>query len=60
MGLDMNLHFTTFELVGVILSVIIARSVIADAESNWLEGVMLVGVYLMLGFGFFHMPAKPS
>jgi len=59
-GVDMNLHFTNFELVGVILSVIIARSVIGDAESNWLEGVMLIGVYLMLGFGFFHMPATPS
>jgi hypothetical protein len=34
--------------------VIIARSVIADAESNRLEGLMLIGVYLMLGFGFFH------
>jgi Ca2+:H+ antiporter len=60
MGVDMNLHFTDFELVGVLLSVIIARSVIADAESNWLEGVMLIGVYLMLGFGFFHLPVKPS
>src|SRR6516225_9071814 len=60
MGLDMNLHFSNFELVGIILSVIIARSVIADAESNWLEGSMLIGVYLMLGFGFFHMPATPS
>jgi Ca2+:H+ antiporter len=60
MGLDMNLRFSSFELVGVILSVIIARSVIADASSNWLEGVLLIGVYLMLGFGFFHIPATPS
>jgi Ca2+:H+ antiporter len=57
-GLDMDLRFPPFELVGVILSVMIARSVIADAESNWLEGVMLIGVYLMLGFGFFHMPVN--
>jgi Ca2+:H+ antiporter len=60
MGLDMNLRFSSFELVGVILSVIIVRSVIADASSNWLEGVLLIGVYLMLGFGFFHIPAAPS
>jgi Ca2+:H+ antiporter len=58
MGLDMNLHFSGFELVGVILSVIIARSVTADASSNWLEGALLVGVYLMLGFAFFHIPAN--
>jgi Ca2+:H+ antiporter len=60
MGLDMNLRFSSFELVGVILSVLIVRSVIADASSNWLEGVMLIGVYLMLGFGFYHMPATAS
>jgi Ca2+:H+ antiporter len=60
MGLNMNLRFTSFELVGVILSVIIVRSMIADASSNWLEGVLLIGVYLMLGFGFFHIPATPS
>ena len=57
MGLDMNLRFTNFELVGIILSVIIGRSLIADNSSNWLEGVMLVGVYLMLGIGFFFVPA---
>jgi Ca2+:H+ antiporter len=60
MGLDMNLRFSSFELVGVILSVLIVRSVIADASSNWLEGVMLIGVYLMLGFAFYHMPATAS
>ena len=59
MGVDMNLHFPGFEVLGVVLSVIIARSVIGDASSNWLEGAMLIGVYLMLGFGFFHMPANP-
>lgn len=57
MGLNMNLRFSNYELVGVILSVIIARSVIGDASSTLLEGVFLVGVYLMLGFGFYHMPA---
>jgi Ca2+:H+ antiporter len=56
MGTPMNLLFSQFELVGIILSVIIARSLIADNTSTWLEGVMLVGVYAMLGFGFFHLP----
>jgi Ca2+:H+ antiporter len=45
-------------LVGIILSVIIARSLIADNTSTWLEGVMLVGVYAMLGVGFFYAPAR--
>lgn len=58
MGLHMNLLFSKFELVGIILSVIIARSLIADNTSTWLEGVMLVGVYAMLGVGFFYAPAR--
>lgn len=57
MGLPMNLLFSEFELVGIILSVIIARSLIADNSSTWLEGVMLVGVYVMLGVGFYYAPA---
>lgn len=56
MGLPMNLLFSRFELVGIILSVIIARSLLADNSSTWMEGVMLVAVYAMLGFGFFNMP----
>jgi hypothetical protein len=38
--------------------VIIARSVIDEASSNWLEGMLLIGAN-MLGFGFFHMSANP-
>lgn len=60
MGTPMNLLFSQFELVGIILSVMTARSLIADNTSNWLEGVMLVGVYAMLGFGFFYLPAGPT
>ena len=60
MGTPMNLLFSRFELVGIILSVMTARSLIADNTSNWLEGVMLVGVYAMLGFGFFYLPAVPA
>jgi Ca2+:H+ antiporter len=56
MGLPMNLLFSSFELVGIILSVVIARSLLADNTSTWVEGVMLIAVYAMLGFGFFHMP----
>ena len=57
MGLGMNLRFSSFELIGIILSVIIGRSLIADNSSTWLEGVMLIGVYVMLGIGFFFVPA---
>ena len=56
MGQDMNLHFTRFEMWAVVLAVFITRMLIYDGESTWLEGLMLVAIYLMLGFGFFHLP----
>lgn len=56
MGQPMNLLFSKFELVGIILSVFIARNLIADHSSTWLEGLMLVTVYLMLGVGFYYSP----
>ncbi|MBI3796672.1 MAG: calcium/proton exchanger [Deltaproteobacteria bacterium] len=58
MGLPMNLLFSQFELIGIILSVVIAHSLISDHTSTWLEGVLLIAVYAMLGFGFFNMPAQ--
>lgn len=60
MGAHMDLLFSKFELVGIMLSVIIVRSLIADNTSTWLEGVMLVGVYAMLGFGFYYLPAASA
>jgi Ca2+/H+ antiporter len=33
---------------------------IFNGKSNWLEGLMLVGVYFMLGIGFFYLPAQPG
>lgn len=56
MGLNMNLLFSNFELIGVILSVYIVRSLIFDNRSTWLEGLLLIGVYAMLGFGFYYLP----
>jgi Ca2+:H+ antiporter len=52
----MNLIFSPFELVGVVLSVVIARDLLADNRSTWLEGVLLIAVYAMIGLGFYHMP----
>ena len=49
----MSIVFTPFELVAVASSVIIADRVSADGESNWLEGLQLVIVYLIIGAAFF-------
>lgn len=54
----MDLLFTTFEVVAVILSVVIARMVAEDGESNWLEGAMLLMLYVILALAFFFLPEE--
>lgn len=49
----MNLNFTPFEVLSVVVSVIILSYVATDGESNWLEGVQLLAVYAILGTAFF-------
>lgn len=55
-GKPMDLIFTPFEVVAVALSVGITGFVAMDGESNWLEGVMLIAVYIILGMAFFYLP----
>jgi Ca2+:H+ antiporter len=57
LGQDMNLLFSPYEMWAVIMAVFITRLLIYDGESSWLEGLMLIGIYFMLAFGFFHLPA---
>jgi len=56
-GQPMDLLFTTFEVLAVATSAWIVVLITADGESNWLEGVMLLAVYLILGLAFFYLPA---
>jgi Ca2+:H+ antiporter len=52
----MDLRFTTFEVVAVGISVWIMSIVAQDGESNWMEGVQLLGVYAILALAFFWLP----
>ena len=56
MGEPMDLAFTGFEVVAIVLATIIARELIADGKANWFEGFLLLGVYLILAIGFYHLP----
>ena len=53
----MDLVFTPAEVLAVVLSVAIANQVTGDGESNWLEGVQLLSVYLILVAVFYFLPA---
>ncbi len=51
----MDLVFNTFEMIALIAAVVVGAFVSLDGESNWLEGALLLGVYLILGFAFFYV-----
>lgn len=55
-GKPMDLDFNPFELVAVAVSVLIANSISSDGKSNWLEGILLLATYLVLGFAFYFHP----
>jgi Ca2+:H+ antiporter len=48
----MALVFNGFELAAVFIAVLIANQVTAEGESNWLEGVQLLAVYVVFAFAF--------
>jgi Ca2+:H+ antiporter len=52
----LNLVFSMLEVVAVALSVLIVGLVAHDGESNWLGGLLLIAVYVILGIAFFHLP----
>ncbi|MDR3636020.1 MAG: calcium/proton exchanger [Isosphaeraceae bacterium] len=56
MGQNMDLIFSPLELIAIVMAVYVARNLIYDGESSWLEGLILVAVYCMFGIGFLHRP----
>jgi Ca2+:H+ antiporter len=52
----MDLLFSTFELVAIGLSVVSIAFIAHDGETNWLEGLQLLAVYIILSLGFFFLP----
>jgi len=52
----MNLVFSPAELIAIIAGVAIISQIAGDGESNWLEGLQLLAVYLILGIVFYFLP----
>ena len=53
LGHPLHLTFTPLELGALAAAVIITGFVALDGRSNWLEGAMLIGVYLIAALAFF-------
>lgn len=58
LGAPMDLVFTIPEIVAVAVAVWTVAQIADDGESHWLEGVLLLALYLMLGVLFYHLPAE--
>ena len=54
-GNKMDLNFTSYEVASVLMAVSVTRAFTYDGESHWLEGVMILSVYVILGLGFYHL-----
>ena len=52
----MDLRFSAFEVLAVLAAVGVVNLVAQDGESNWLEGALLLAVYVVLGLAFFFLP----
>ena len=51
----MDLRFTPFEVVAVVAAVAIVNRVADDGESNWLEGALLLAVWVLLAVAFYFL-----
>ena len=52
----MDLRFSTFEVLAVLIAVAVLNLVAQDGETNWLEGALLLAVYLLLALAFYFLP----
>jgi hypothetical protein len=56
----MDLVFTPAEVLAVTFAAIIAGQIYGDGESNWLERVQLLAVYVILALLFYFLSATCS
>ncbi|KAI1623803.1 Ca2+:H+ antiporter [Exophiala viscosa] len=56
MGKDMTLHFETFETVAFFLASFVVILLIQDGKSNYLEGLLCLGMYTIIGLAFYVLP----
>jgi Ca2+:H+ antiporter len=53
----LNLEFTLPEIAAVVIAAFVTDQIAGDGECNWLEGVQLLALYVIIGILFFFLPA---
>ena len=60
MDRKMTLHFETFETVAFFLSSLVVTLLIQDGKSNYLEGGLCIGMYVIIALAFYVYPDDPK
>jgi Ca2+:H+ antiporter len=60
LGHPLDLIFTPFELLAVVLGVAIFAFLVMDGETNWYEGVQLLAVYAIIAVALFFLPTNAA
>lgn len=56
----LDLHFTPLELLAVGAAALVLHLVAADGRGHWMEGVLLLAVYLIMAVAFYYQPVTPG
>lgn len=56
----MTMVFTTMEACAIFFAVLTAWVICSDSETTWLEGVMLLTLYVVFALLFFFVPDEPE
>ena len=60
LGHPLDLIFTPFEILAVVLGVAIFAYLVMDGETNWYEGIQLLAVYAIIAVALYFLPASPA
>ncbi|KAE8144692.1 sodium/calcium transporter [Aspergillus avenaceus] len=55
---DMTLYFDAFQVILLFVAVLLVNYLIADGKSHWLEGVLLMMMYLIIAVAAWFYPTK--
>lgn len=56
-GQPMDLNFNLFEVIAIVIALALVNLISLDGRSNWLEGVLLLATFVILGTAFYFHPA---
>lgn len=56
LNIGMNMQFEVFDSVSLVLAVLVVGSFLRDKKSNYLEGSLLIFVYIIIAIAAFYYP----